>query len=334
VSELVVTRPSFYKEFKCIADKCNDSCCVGWEIVVDRETSEKYKNIKGDFGEKIRANLMKDEDNETCFKLDENERCPFLNKDKLCDIIINCGENALCGICREHPRFYNDFSESVECGLGLCCEEVCRLLLENDEAVCFKTEIVHDNEIGINFYLDESTHEGYIALYKIREKMFNILSGELPYNEKIARLIEIVEENLNAKVTLDSDGTILARYEQTEPINKEWTSYFNELQENICEYSEKEKPFDEATNGDKKYSKILSYIIFRHLSNCVYGDNAGFMEYFNFCISAVRFIKLCDIKTFCETKELTLKDRIENVKRWSKQIEYSDLNVDLLTFEE
>ena len=105
------------------------------------------------------------------------------------------------------------------------------------------------------------------------------------------------------------------------------------MKDNICEYLDKEKPLDDKTNGDKLYSKILSYIIFRHLSSSVYGDKAGFAEYFNFCISAVRFIKLCDIKTYCEKNQITLTDRIENVKRWSKQIEYSDLNVDLLTFE-
>ena len=326
---MITIKPDFYKDFKCIADKCTDSCCIGWEIVVDRETSEKYQNIKGDFGEKIRANLVKDEDNEICFKLDENERCPFLNKDNLCDIIINCGENALCGICREHPRFYNESSQSLECGLGLCCEEVCRLLLETDEPLEYLTEVVSEDENSIDFYPED---EEYIELYNVRAKMFEILNSDMNFDEKIIVLKVMTEEIINEKFVFDSDGVILKRYEKTEPINKEWTEYFNSLKNNIGDYLKKEKPFDEATNGDKKYSKILSYIMFRHLSNSVYSDNADLKEYFNFCISAVRFIKLCDIKTFCETNKLTLKDRIENVKRWSKQIEYSDLNVDILIF--
>ena len=330
---MVVTRPGFYKKFKCIADKCTDSCCIGWEIIVDRKTRAKYNSIPGDFGEKIRANLVKDEANATCFKLDENERCPFLNGNNLCDIIINCGEDALCGICNEHPRFYNEFSESIECGLGLCCEEVCRLLLETDEPCNYVTEIVPEDEISIGFYLDESVHEDYIAIYTLRAEMFEILNSDLSFDDKINGLKGLVEKAINEKIVLDSDGAILARYDETEPINSEWTEYFNSLKDNICVYLEKEKPFDEATNGDKIYSKILSYIIFRHLSSSVYGDNAGLKEYFNFCVSAVRFIKLCDIKTFCEKNELTLTDRIENVKRWSKQIEYSDLNVDILVFE-
>lgn len=330
---MVVTRPEFYKDFKCIADKCHDSCCVGWEIVVDRKTREKYNNIQGDFGEKLRSNLVKDDTGSTCFKLDENERCPFLNKNNLCDIIINCGEELLCGICTEHPRFYNEFSESVECGLGLCCEEVCRLLLETEEPLEYVTEIVPEDEISIGFCLDESVHEDYIALYILRAKMFEILNKEISFDCKLNSLKQMVEEAINEKIVFDSDGAILARYEETEPINNEWTEYFNSLKDKICDYLEKEKPFDEVTNGNKLYSKILSYIIFRHLSSSVYEDNASLKEYLNFCVSAVRFIKLCDMKTFCETNKLTLTDRIENVKRWSKQIEYSDLNVDILVFE-
>ena len=35
--------PEYYKDFVCIADRCKHSCCVGWEIDVDKDTLEKYK---------------------------------------------------------------------------------------------------------------------------------------------------------------------------------------------------------------------------------------------------------------------------------------------------
>ena len=49
--------PSYYKDFKCIADKCRHSCCVGWEIDVDDATMEKYKLIEGNMGDDIRAHI-------------------------------------------------------------------------------------------------------------------------------------------------------------------------------------------------------------------------------------------------------------------------------------
>ena len=41
--------PAYYKNFKCIADKCEHSCCVGWEIDIDKETLDKYVHT-GDNG--------------------------------------------------------------------------------------------------------------------------------------------------------------------------------------------------------------------------------------------------------------------------------------------
>lgn len=30
-----------YKEFKCSADACSNTCCVGWRVEIDKETYEK-----------------------------------------------------------------------------------------------------------------------------------------------------------------------------------------------------------------------------------------------------------------------------------------------------
>ena len=45
--------PSYYKKFKCIADKCTHSCCIGWEIDIDTDTYEKYSRMSGEFGKEI-----------------------------------------------------------------------------------------------------------------------------------------------------------------------------------------------------------------------------------------------------------------------------------------
>jgi lysine-N-methylase len=54
---MLYIRPAFFDEFKCIANKCTDSCCVGWEINIDDETIDVYKNMQTTFGEKIRENI-------------------------------------------------------------------------------------------------------------------------------------------------------------------------------------------------------------------------------------------------------------------------------------
>ena len=67
-----------------------------------------------------------------CFVMGDDDRCPFLRDDNLCEMILKHGEDYLCDICREHPRFYNDMGDRVEAGIGLVCEEACRLALERE----------------------------------------------------------------------------------------------------------------------------------------------------------------------------------------------------------
>jgi lysine-N-methylase len=326
---MLYIKPAFYDKFKCIADKCTDSCCIGWEINIDDETMDVYKNMHTEFGSKIRASIVKDEDDTYSFKLLKGERCPFLNKSNLCDIITNCGEDNICYICKEHPRFYNDFQEVTEYGLGLCCEEVVRLLLENDEPL----EFVAFNDEDEFFEVDEREKESYDKLFDIRNEIFEILRTTEIYNDKIEKIINVTEKFCGEKIKLLNDNEILEMYEKTEPINNEWIKYFKELKKNKDEIREKEKPFDEVSNGDSKYSKLLSYIIFRHLLKTVFSDVVDFSQYLSFCVSSVRFIKLCDIKTYVEKGLVSKTDRINNIKRWSKQIEYSEENINLLIFE-
>lgn len=117
-----------YPLFRCTAGACKHNCCIGWEIDIDKDSAACYRKTEGAFGEKLRQNI--EETNEIPhFKLSDNGRCPFLTKDNLCEIYIRMGEEALCGICTDHPRYRNFYSFGVEMGLGACCEEAARLIL-------------------------------------------------------------------------------------------------------------------------------------------------------------------------------------------------------------
>ena len=70
--------PDYFKKFKCIASECEDTCCAGWEIVVDDETYDYYKCVKGKFGNRLKNEIVQDEDGDNIFILKGN-RCAFLN---------------------------------------------------------------------------------------------------------------------------------------------------------------------------------------------------------------------------------------------------------------
>lgn len=121
--------PAYYNDFACIADKCPDSCCRNWEIVIDSETEEKYKKVQGSFGEKLVSSLTKDEDGDCCFRLKDGN-CPFLRKDGLCDIHIKLGQSYTSEVCRQHPRFIEEYDGFTEISLSLSCPEASRIILE------------------------------------------------------------------------------------------------------------------------------------------------------------------------------------------------------------
>ena len=108
--------PYYYKEFKCIAGACKDSCCVGWEIDIDEDTFSYYQEVEGDFGDRLRSSMAAGEENTFVLK---NGRCPFLNQENLCDICLELGEEALCQVCTEYPRFVTEYSDVTEKSLAL-----------------------------------------------------------------------------------------------------------------------------------------------------------------------------------------------------------------------
>ena len=54
-------RPSYYKDFRCIAGACSDNCCIGWEIDIDPQTDAFYQSVGGDFGCRLNQDILRDE---------------------------------------------------------------------------------------------------------------------------------------------------------------------------------------------------------------------------------------------------------------------------------
>ena len=77
--------PDYFKKFKCIASECEDTCCAGWEIVIDDDTYDIYKTVDGEFGKRLKEEIYLDEENDPIFRLKGNN-CAFLNDNKMCDI--------------------------------------------------------------------------------------------------------------------------------------------------------------------------------------------------------------------------------------------------------
>ena len=161
---MLFVAPDFYDAFQCKADGCRHSCCVGWEIDIDEDTYEYYRRIKGQTGKELREKICARPTPH--FVLDSGERCPFLAESGLCRLILTLGEDSLCDICREHPRFYNEFSNRTEAGLGLCCEEAARLLLAGEGPL----KLIFQDDGG-----GETPQPEEEELFALREKLFFLI---------------------------------------------------------------------------------------------------------------------------------------------------------------
>ena len=134
---MLITIPDYYQDFECIADKCEDTCCAGWQIVIDRETLKKYAKVKGDFRKCLWTSINWFQGT---FKQDQNKRCAFLNEKNLCDLYLSQGEEGFCKTCREYPRHTEEFEGVREITLSISCPEVARILMNRMEPVQFLSE--------------------------------------------------------------------------------------------------------------------------------------------------------------------------------------------------
>lgn len=345
-------KPSFFDQFKCIGSACTDTCCAGWEIEVDETTAQGYLAEKGAFGDRLRREIGS-EPGEYFFKL-KNNRCPFLNKENLCDIFINLGEDRLCDICREHPRFYNWFGDYTEVGLGLCCEEAERLLFSDSKPLTFVEE-VHTDASDL---LDDESEECEQMLEE-RKAIFSILQNrkknigarlkrlllQLPYADEMLLLTVPILEwddpesipklDYNAKPstnTLKSSALFLIRFfGGMESLDETWPSMMKELEQNIDSLIDVDKAaefiqFMKGENRLYEYEHIAVYLVYRYYPEILFDGQIE--AKILFAAASICLLFLMDLQCFQENGVYTQQDRIELVRRFSKEIEYCPENME------
>ena len=290
--------PRYYKDFKCIAGECTHSCCIGWEIDIDKSTLKKYKALKGGYGKTVLDTVCKGK--EPHFILGENERCPHLNGKGLCEIIINLGEEYLCDVCREHPRFYT-FTDVCEVGIGLSCEEGARIVLSSsDYDVFYEIGEVDAEPDGVEF---DGRGE--------RAKIYRILaSGEGSYSCRLEKI------RTEYQVCLRDDSEYLEIIDSLEYLDPEHKKLFS------C-YSSACQPSKEA---ESYLERFLAYLIFRHASESY--DMDDFCARLAFCLFGERLLA----SLICSQGAKTPRDVSILARIISEEIEYSSDNTDALIY--
>ena len=311
-----IVMPDYSIGFQCIAGKCRHSCCVGWEIDIDDDTYEMYKTVTGPIGDKLQACICppsEADEPQAHFIMAENARCPFLNSDNLCELILNLGEDSLSEICTEHPRFYKDFSDHMEMGYGLCCEEAARMLLSHSDPIRL---------IGLPETDD------------IRSRIFFLLQDRTKsVDDRIDRIFTLLSDSAASPVipSKPSDyahwGAFLGSLEQLDPA---WGIELAKLKD--LEISGEDldafETYIEKEGRAFEYENFVWYLIYRHLGDDILEDEAALcVKFAAICMRLIRALGACKNK---EAGAFTREDQVELFRMFSSEIEYSDENIDLI----
>lgn len=321
---LPVFAPNYYTKFRCIAAACRHSCCVGWEIDVDADALARYDTVQGRMGERLRACIDREAD-PPCFILSEDERCPFLSESGLCDLICELGEDSLCHICADHPRFRNILPDRVELGLGLCCEAAAKLILEQTEPFSvvelspdWAARERHAHEEGER--LDDLT----ASLIAHREDLLPLLCDRSrPLSDRICHVFEKCDIHLTESETntFKSYASIAARLRDMERLDPAWDACLDTLE------ALPEDPLTELDGEDDiAYENLICYFLYRYMTaDATYWPDARRIR--------TAFAALCTVIVHAIHRATGGKDPAslcEIARMFSCEIEYSEENLERL----
>lgn len=193
-------RPDYYDKFTCIAGQCPITCCQEWKIAVDDDTDRRWKKVfppetmpecaesrpmdQASGNEKNRGKNLSAytymKDGARVIRLDEEHRCPFLAKDKLCRLVSAYGDSILSETCTTFPREVHRFADHEEGTLMPGCPAV--IDLWRDKEITFPS-VVHCNaDISCEkVWTDVSEHticvekDGEKIAFLIREHVLALL---------------------------------------------------------------------------------------------------------------------------------------------------------------
>ena len=353
--------PHYYRKFKCTADKCPDTCCAGWQIVIDEESLEKYHKFEGPFGNRL-ANSI--DWREGVFKQYENKRCAFLDENNLCDIYTEAGPEMFCRTCKTYPRHFEEFENVREISLAMSCPEAAKLILEPKEPVSFVTvekkykeeiydefdfflysKLVDAREIIIDMLqnrtcsMKERMAFAYAFTHDLQARIYR---GDIAGMEDIfARYTKPDAKERFAKHLLIYEGLpepakafkkgMLKQFDKLEVLRESWPELLDWTLENVenKELEEAWKHSDGDVDLDIIAEHLMVYFVFTYFCGAVYDEEAH---------SKMKFSVIGTLMVLETAKTLWAENPdagkmaavLEAAKQYSREVEHSDENIELL----
>ena len=361
-------KPQYYDNFTCIADRCPDTCCAGWQIVIDDISLENYGKISGTFGERLQKSI---DWKEGIFRQNQR-RCAFLNQENLCDLYRELGADRLCDTCRMYPRHVEEYEDLREFSLSLSCPVAAEMILGCKEQVRFLEEEDDVEE-------QEEEYEDFdIILFdwleEAREVLLEVIQDRsLPVSARMLVLLNVsflsqkaldqgilLEMDLRAEVekavsesrktSVQKQGEkvfqnkilLLKDLQKLEVLREEWTELLHRLEKNLYargveDYEALREEFLESvqeTSSQKKQweiyeEQLLVFFVYTYFCGAVYDD----MIYTKAVLAVFSVLWIEELwmeRWLSKGQKLEFQDMVQVAYTYAREIEHSDENLNLL----
>lgn len=361
-------KPQYYDNFTCIADRCPDTCCAGWQIVIDDISLENYGKISGTFGERLQKSI---DWKEGIFRQNQR-RCAFLNQENLCDLYRELGADSLCDTCRMYPRHVEEYEDLREFSLSLSCPVAAEMILGCKEQVRFLEEEDDVEE-------QEEEYEDFdIILFdwleEAREVLLEVIQDRsLPVSARMLVLLNVsflsqkaldqgilLEMDLRAEVekavsesrktSVQKQGEkvfqnkilLLKDLQKLEVLREGWTELLHRLEKNLYargveDYEALREEFLESvqeTSSQKKQweiyeEQLLVFFVYTYFCGAVYDD----MIYTKAILAVFSVLWIEELwmeRWLSKGQKLEFQDMVQVAYTYAREIEHSDENLNLL----
>jgi len=134
--------PRYVERFRCIGPSCEDTCCAGWPVHIDKKTYKAYRNQTHPALQPLLARMRRLDDASDVRGYailptsGGDGACPA-QQDGLCSVHATLGESYLNDTCQNYPRINRNVNGQQEQALSLSCIEAARMALLAEDAFEF-----------------------------------------------------------------------------------------------------------------------------------------------------------------------------------------------------
>ena len=363
---MLYTVPDYYRQFRCTAGECEDTCCAGWQIVVDRKSLRRYWKECGDYRKKLRKSIRW---LRRIFRQDDEKRCAFLTEKNLCEMYQKLGKKSLCRTCRLYPRHVEEFEGVREISLSISCPEVAKMLMSRTEPVTF---LIYEQEGEEDF--DGFDPFLYSKLLDARSLFMGMIQNRnLPMINRIILCLGLALDMQNRvqRGRLFSCDEVFLKYEKQEYfsaagrkadrclkdmqrryefsrkmfenlyrlelLREDWDMQMEEAEvllfaKGIRQYSLIQEEYSvwlqncEEFDWNIQCEQLMVYFLFTYFCGAVY-DERIFVNV-QMAVASVDMIwELLAARWLKNEKTLDKEDVVEVVYRYSREVEHSDKNL-------